>query len=94
MLSWNETGFTSVAMTTVVVYADQFQAFALPELLEDSLEEGDTKCIAFNRWGTILAGKQQILVLYQVAGLVDDLNCQVCTPLKVYVLCVSHTLSG
>jgi hypothetical protein len=36
--------------------ADPFQSVALPETVEDVLEDFVARCIAFNRWGTLLAG--------------------------------------
>ena len=36
--------------------ADPFQSVALPETVEDLLEDHVAKCIAYNRWGTLLAG--------------------------------------
>ncbi len=38
--------------------ADPFQAMQLPETIEDFLEHGRAKCLAFNRRGTLLAGPQ------------------------------------
>ena len=43
--------------TVICTGADPFQSVALPETVEDLLEEYVAKCIAFNRWGTLLAGE-------------------------------------
>ena len=36
--------------------ADPFIGSSFPEVIEEFLERGVTKCVAFNRRGTILAG--------------------------------------
>lgn len=47
-----------VHVTTVLCPgADPFQSVALPETVEDVLEDFVARCIAFNRWGTLLAGE-------------------------------------
>jgi hypothetical protein len=37
--------------------ADPFQHVRLPEVIEEYLDHGKAKCVAFNRRGTLLAGK-------------------------------------
>ena len=37
--------------------ADVFQSVELPETIEEFLDDGVAQCIAFNRRGTLLAGK-------------------------------------
>ena len=37
-------------------HADPFNSLALPEVIEEFLDFGTARCIAFNRWGTLLAG--------------------------------------
>lgn len=36
--------------------ADPFQTVELPEVIEEFLDDGVARCIAFNRRGTLLAG--------------------------------------
>ena len=43
-------------LTSCRLHADPQEAFNLPETLEDSLEHGVARCIAFNGLGTLLAG--------------------------------------
>ena len=35
---------------------DPFQSVQLPEAVEEVLERGSARCVAFNAWGTLLAG--------------------------------------
>ena len=42
------------------MFADPFQSVELPETIEEFLDDGVARCIAFNRRGTLLAGTQHI----------------------------------
>lgn len=44
-----------------MLFADVFQSVELPETIEEFLDDGVAQCIAFNRRGTLLAGKSQHL---------------------------------
>lgn len=41
----------------MIRYADPFHTVGLPQVIEEFLDLGTAKCIAFNRWGTLLAGE-------------------------------------
>jgi hypothetical protein len=45
---------------------DPFQSVELPEIIEEYLEHGVARCVAFNRWGTLLAGKLALSPLLQI----------------------------
>lgn len=40
----------------LALLADPFQSVQLPETVEEVLENGAVRCVAFNAWGTLLAG--------------------------------------
>ena len=47
----------SDALNPACSRADVFQSVELPETIEEFLDDGVAQCIAFNRRGTLLAGK-------------------------------------
>lgn len=46
--------------------ADPFHSIELPEVIEEFLDDGVSRCIAFNRRGTLLAGELISSTLYRV----------------------------